>query len=75
MSHDHTCPGPEALAREIATAIEGVSTPFDAILLAQYSLAPAAPLLSEQLDVPLFSTPGSAADLLAARLNAAGQRS
>lgn len=66
--------GPQALADTISTAIAGAGAPFDAVLLAQYSLAPAAPLLSERLDVPLFSTPGSAADLLASRLEAAEQR-
>ncbi|NYF12510.1 hypothetical protein HDC34_000804 [Pseudoclavibacter sp. JAI123] len=65
--------GPEALADTISAAIAGARAPFDAVLLAQYSLAPAAPLLSERLDVPLFSTPGSAADLLASRLHEAEQ--
>lgn len=73
-AHNAATSGPEALAREIAVAIESVSTRFDAVLLAQYSLAPAAPLLREQLAAPLFSTPSSAAELLASRLDGAEQR-
>lgn len=70
-AHIAATAGPEALADEISATIAGAAAPFDAVLLAQYSLAPAAPLLRERLDVPLFSTPGSAAERLASHLDRA----
>ncbi|MEJ3655586.1 hypothetical protein WEH80_21690 [Actinomycetes bacterium KLBMP 9759] len=50
-----------ALLTVLAAACRGSTDPFDAVLLAQYSLAPAATSLAEALGVPVVSGPDSAA--------------
>jgi len=51
----------------IWAAVTEVDAP-SAVLLAQYSLAPAAAQLEERMNIPVFSGPGSAATVLAATL-------
>jgi phosphohistidine swiveling domain-containing protein len=56
----------------LLAALEDACRPFagqvDAVLLAQYSLAPAAAALSEALGIPVISGPASAAKLLRSRI-------
>ncbi|GAB3041348.1 aspartate/glutamate racemase family protein [Parafrigoribacterium mesophilum] len=61
---------PEALAQALAAAVRGSDA--DAVLLAQYSLAPAAQRLAALAGVPVFSGPDAAARLLRSRLLPAG---
>lgn len=49
-----------ALADAVEAAVRGISA-IDAVLLAQYSVSPAAPLLAERLGVPVLAGPGRAA--------------
>jgi hypothetical protein len=51
----------DALVDAIAAAVSAVSAPPSAVLLAQYSLAPAAERLAAMLGIPVFSGPHSAA--------------
>jgi hypothetical protein len=46
-----------ALARSVATKVRSIGAPADSLLLAQYSLAPAAWELGRELGVPVFSGP------------------
>lgn len=63
---------PHSLAAALATSVAAADTAVDGILLAQYSLSPAAGLLNEQLGIPVLSTPGCAARRLADSLRVVG---
>ncbi|PRX97928.1 aspartate/glutamate racemase family protein [Allonocardiopsis opalescens] len=58
----------EALASALERACAARPGGTDAVLLAQYSLAPAADALARALGVPVYSGPGRAAALLRSRL-------
>src|SRR3954469_14438603 len=58
----------DGAANALAEAIERVGGAADAVLFAQYSLAPAAPLVEERLRLPVITGPGKAAALLRDRL-------
>ncbi|GAB3617256.1 hypothetical protein GCM10027416_18130 [Okibacterium endophyticum] len=62
----------DALARALADGI-GDAPEADAILLGQYSLAPAAMRLAELTDLPVFAGPQMAARSLRARLGGAAR--
>lgn len=66
---------PEVTARHLADALtSGGAADADAVLLAQYSLAPAREALAELLDVPVFDGAGAAArELRGLLLPGAGQ--
>lgn len=59
---------PAQLASELAAAVQGRARRPDAVLLAQYSLAPAAEILQTMIGRPVLSGPVSAAKRLRARL-------
>ncbi len=52
----------------ITGVIRSVERPYDAVLLGQYSLAPAAAAVREAFAVPVFTTPDAAAQEMSARL-------
>ena len=52
---------PSALSDALAAAVRDMRTTPDAVLLAQYSLAPAASRLEESLGIPVISGPARAA--------------
>ena len=56
----------DALAQTLVAALHGADA--DAVLLAQYSLAPAAEQLAAITGLPVFSGPGAAARMLRSRL-------
>lgn len=58
----------DALLRSLLDACEGYRGKVDAVLLAQYSLAPAASALGENLGMPVLSGPDAAAALLRTRI-------
>jgi hypothetical protein len=64
-----------ALLRALIDACKPSVASIDAVLLAQYSLAPVAGELAAELGVPVFSGPASAARELGARLGAVGNPS
>ncbi|WP_210506728.1 aspartate/glutamate racemase family protein [Naasia sp. SYSU D00057] len=55
-------------ASAIADAVEHTVGSADAVIFAQYSLAPAAQLLEQRLGLPVLTGPGKAASLLGERL-------
>ncbi|MBE3015525.1 hypothetical protein IL992_41140 [Microbispora sp. NEAU-D428] len=55
----------DALTRSVLAAIEGATTGHDVIVLGQYSLAPAGPVVRGAVTVPVLTGPGLTADLLA----------
>lgn len=68
-----TTGGPDrssALAQTLVAAVQGSDA--DAVLLAQYSLAPAAERLAAITGLPVFSGPGAAARMLRGRLAGTG---
>lgn len=64
----HAAASPAALAESIASATASARDGAEAIVLGQYSLAPAAAILAELTGLPVITTPGSAAHALAARI-------
>ncbi|MEH6781924.1 MAG: hypothetical protein V7618_10225 [Rhodoglobus sp.] len=54
------------LAAHLGGAISEVSEPYDVVVLAQYSLAPAAEALRDQITVPVLDGPSAAASRLRA---------
>lgn len=60
----------QALVDDLAEAIEPVSAGIDAVVLAQYSLAPAREELERRLGIPVLSGPASAAARLRDALSA-----
>lgn len=57
------------LIDDLATAVQPLVAGIDAVLLAQYSLAPARDELEQRLGVPVLSGPASAAALLRSELS------
>jgi hypothetical protein len=64
-----------ALLASLIDACKPFGTRVDAVLLAQYSLAPAAAALSTAIGLPVFSGPASAAEALSTRLGLTGKAS
>jgi hypothetical protein len=58
----------DALLAAVTAALADHSRPFDAVLLAQYTLAPIASRLQQHLGLPVLSGPAAAAAALRARL-------
>lgn len=63
-AHAASLESPEALAAVILAALDDARG-IDAVLLAQYSLAPAAPLVAARIGLPVLTTPDSAARAVA----------
>ncbi|MFK4728293.1 hypothetical protein ROT00_01260 [Agromyces mediolanus] len=62
-------PQPEGeLTAALAAAIDGTEPGYEAIVLAQFSLAPAAAALAERFGVPVLDAPRAAASRLAAEI-------
>lgn len=65
---------PEAeLTAVLAAAIEAAAPGYDAVVLAQFSLAPAAAALAERFGVPVLDAPRAAASRLAAEIAGRGR--
>lgn len=58
----------DALLESVVRGVESVTDPYDAVMLAQYSLAPIAADLHDRIGVPVLAGPQAAADDLAARI-------
>lgn len=58
----------DALLESVVRGVESITEPHDAIMLAQYSLAPIAASLHDRIGVPVLAGPQAAADDLAARI-------
>lgn len=54
----------DGLARAVAATVSSIGSPADCILLAQYSLAPAAEQIERILGIPVFSGPERSASTL-----------
>ncbi|MGC5076878.1 hypothetical protein [Agrococcus sp. DT81.2] len=61
----------DALTEQLVTAVTSVEEPYDLIVLAQYSLAPAAAALAARFGVPVLDGPSAAARRLAAEIGRA----
>lgn len=58
----------DELTQTLADAVAGVHDEYDLIVLAQFSLAPAATHLAERFDVPVLDAPAAAARRLSAEI-------
>jgi len=68
-AHITSAPGRDGdRAGPLLQLVEGTSDSYDAILLAQYSLAALAPILTTELNIPVVSPPAAAATALRERL-------
>ncbi|OEV12408.1 hypothetical protein [Streptomyces nanshensis] len=63
-----TTDDPALVTRELTDAVAAVGVPYDLIVLAQYSLAPAAEALAERFGTPVLDGPSAAARRLAQSL-------